>query len=154
MTQSFFWTGLLQSHVLPVFLQSQSHCYKGAITLQQGCNHPHSGFATVFFVIAAHQWLQPHVKDDAITCIFTGLQPHQANTNLVAIWQCLDMEFFFETVFLQSHFFTCVFATVFFLQSQFFTYFCNCFFSIAIRSCFCNCFFFNQTAVRLQSHLR
>jgi hypothetical protein len=44
-----------------------------------------SGFATVFFAIAAHQWLQPHVKDVAITCIFTRLQPHQANTNLVAI---------------------------------------------------------------------
>jgi hypothetical protein len=38
-----------------------------------------------FFAIAAHQWLQPHLKDVAITCIFTRLQPHQANTNLVAI---------------------------------------------------------------------
>jgi hypothetical protein len=31
----------------------------------------------------------------AITRIFIRLQPHQANTNLVAIWQCHDMEFFF-----------------------------------------------------------
>jgi hypothetical protein len=42
------------------FLQSQSHCYKGAITLRQGCNHPHFGFAIVLVAIAAHQWLQPH----------------------------------------------------------------------------------------------
>jgi hypothetical protein len=39
-----------------------------------------------FFAIAAHQMLQPHVLDVAITCLFfTRLQPHQANTNLVAI---------------------------------------------------------------------
>jgi hypothetical protein len=35
------------------------------------------------------------VKDDfAITCIFTRLQPHQAKTNLVAIWQCHGIELF------------------------------------------------------------
>jgi hypothetical protein len=84
-------------------------------------------FQLSFFGIAAHQWLQPHVKDVAITCIFTRLQPHQANTNLVAIWQCHGMELFFWTGFLQSHFF--------------YLCFCNCFFAIAVTCCFCNCFF-------------
>jgi hypothetical protein len=43
--------------------------------------------------------------DVAITCLFfTRLQPHQANTNLVAIWQLHGMVLFFGTVlfFLQS----------------------------------------------------
>jgi hypothetical protein len=61
-------------------LRLQSHCFKGA------SNHPHFDFCNCHvFAIAAHQLLQPHVKNVAISCIFTRLQPHQANTNLVAI---------------------------------------------------------------------
>jgi hypothetical protein len=64
----------------------QSHCAKG-------CNHSATRLqsltclvlATVFFAIVEHQWLQPHCNLLAINHIFTWLQPHQANINLVAI---------------------------------------------------------------------
>jgi hypothetical protein len=40
-----------------------------------------------FFAIAAHQRFATTLsRMFAITCIFTKLQPHQAKTNLVAIW--------------------------------------------------------------------
>jgi hypothetical protein len=79
---------------LPVFLQSQSHCYKGAITLRQGSNHPHSCLQLSFLQSQHISGCNHTVKDVAITCIFTRLQPHQAKTTLVAIWQCHGMELF------------------------------------------------------------
>jgi hypothetical protein len=77
------------------------------------------------------------VKDVATTCIFTRLQPHQANTNLVAIWQCHGMELF-ELGFC----------------NRTLPVFCNCFFAIAVTCCFLQLFFCNHTAIRLQSHKR
>jgi hypothetical protein len=59
---------------------------------------------------------------------FTRLPPHQANTNLVAIWQFHGMELFFELVFLHPHFFLPVF-------------FATIFFAIAVTCFFRNCFF-------------
>jgi hypothetical protein len=94
---------------LPVFLQLQSHCYKGAITLRQDLQSTTFWFATVFFLQSQHISRCKHTaKDVAITSILTRLQPHQAKTTLAAILQCHRMElffnwYFFATVFLQNH---------------------------------------------------
>jgi aerobic-type carbon monoxide dehydrogenase small subunit (CoxS/CutS family) len=67
-------------------IRLQSHCDKVAIThMRQGCNHAHAGFATVFLQSQHISGCNHTVTDFAITRIFTRLQPHQANTNLVAI---------------------------------------------------------------------
>jgi hypothetical protein len=94
-------------------LQSQSNCYKGAITLRQGLQSPTFWFATVFFLQSQHiSGCKYTAKDVAITCILTRLQPHQAKTTLAAILQCHGMELFFELVFLPVFF-----ATIFFAKS-------------------------------------
>jgi hypothetical protein len=135
MTWSFFELVFCNRTFLPVFAavfsQSQTHCYKGAITLRQTSNHPHAGFATVFFAIAAHQWLQPHCKGccNHLYCqqIATTLSKHQPSRNLTVSW--LEL---FLTGFLQSHFFTC-FLQLFFLQSQSHAVFATVFFAITLR---------------------
>jgi hypothetical protein len=110
---AFFWTGLLQSHFFTCFLQSQSHCYKGAITLRQGLQSPTFWFATVFFAIVAHQWLQIHCKGCCNHLYFhqvatTSSKGHPSR-NLTVSWHGA----FFWTGLLQSHFYL---------------FFCNCFF--------------------------
>jgi hypothetical protein len=94
------------------------------------CNHTLPVFPTVFLQSRHISGCSHTVTDFAITRIFTRLQPHQANTNLVAIWQCHGMELFW-TGFLQSHF-------DLFLQSQSHAVFAT--------------FFCNHTAIRSQSH--
>jgi hypothetical protein len=81
----------------------------------------------------------------AIIRIFIRLQHNQANTNLVAIWQCHDMELFLTG----------------FLQSQFFTCFCNCFFNSNHKLFFASAFLQSKCykvaitlAIRLQSFTR
>jgi hypothetical protein len=99
---------------LPVFLQSQSHCYKGAITLRQDLQSTTFRFATVFFLQSQHISRSKHTaKDVAITSNLTRLQPHQAKTTLAAILQCHDMELFFYWCF-----FTRVFCNCFFVQNH------------------------------------
>jgi predicted Na+-dependent transporter len=59
-------------------IRLQSHCGKVAITLML--------VLQLSFLQSQHISGCKHtVKDVAITCIVTRLQPHQANTNLVAI---------------------------------------------------------------------
>jgi hypothetical protein len=96
------------------FLQSQSHCYKGAITLRQDLQSTTFWFATVFFLQSQHiSHCKYTAKDVAITCNLTRLQPHQAKTIVAAILQCHGMELFFELVF----FYLC-FLQLFFLQNH------------------------------------
>jgi hypothetical protein len=133
-----------------LFYCNRNHTAIYGCTLRQGCNHLHFLVLQLYFLQSQHyQWLQPHVKDVAITCIVTRLQPHQANTNLFAIWQCHGIELFFELVFLQPHFFYLCFCNYFFI-----------FFAIAVTCCFRNCFLFlqshcakgcNHSTTRLQS---
>jgi hypothetical protein len=68
---------LVTSSFLPVFLQSQSHCYKGAITLRQDLQSTTFWFATVFsFLQSQHISRCKHTaKDVAITSNLTRLQP-------------------------------------------------------------------------------
>jgi hypothetical protein len=72
-------------------IRLQSHCDKVAITHMLI-------FATAFFLQSHHISGCNHtVTNFAITRIFTRLQPHQANTNLVAIWQRHAAVFSFQT---------------------------------------------------------
>jgi hypothetical protein len=97
------------------FLQSQSHCYKGAITLRQDLQSTTFWFATVFFLQSQHINRCKHTaKDVAITSNLSRLQPHQAKTTLAAILQCHGMELFFELVFFLPVFF----CNCFFLQNH------------------------------------
>jgi hypothetical protein len=69
-------TNLVTSSFLPVFLQSQSHCYKGVITLRQDLQSTTFWFATVFFLQSQHISRCKHTaKDVAITSNLTRLQP-------------------------------------------------------------------------------
>jgi hypothetical protein len=79
-----------------VFLQSQSHAVfatifynQTAIRVQSHCDKVAIThmlvFATVFSQSQHINGCNQTVKGVAITCIFTMLQSHQANTNLVAI---------------------------------------------------------------------
>jgi hypothetical protein len=115
-----------------VFFQSQTHCYKGAIALRQSCNHPHAGFATIFFAIAAHQWLQPHCKGccNHLYChqVATTSSKHQPSCNLTVSWLELFLNWFFcNRTFLP------VFLQLFFLQSQSHAIFATVFFAITLR---------------------
>jgi hypothetical protein len=95
------------------FLQSQSHCYKGAITLRQDLQSTTFWFGTVFFLQSQHiSRCKYTAKDVAITCILTRLQPHQAKTTIAAILQCHGMELFLKWCFLH------VFLQLFFLQNH------------------------------------
>jgi hypothetical protein len=82
--------------------------------------------------------LQPHCKGccNHLYChqVATTSSKHQPSCNLTVSW----LELFLNWFFLQSHVFTCFFATVFF--------------AIAVTCYFCNCFFCNHTALRVQSH--
>jgi hypothetical protein len=69
-------------------IRLQSHCDKVTIMhMRQGCNHALAGFCNYFFAIAAHQWLQLYCNGFCNHPYFTRLKPHQANTNLVAIFK-------------------------------------------------------------------
>jgi hypothetical protein len=153
MTWSFFLNWFIAITLFTCFLQSQSHCYKGAITLRQGCNHPHAGFATVFFAIAAHQWLQPHCKGCCNHVYFhqvaTTSSKHELSRNLTVSWHGAFLNWFFAIALLpffcnRSH--TLFFATVF-LQSQHISG-CNHTFNL-----FCNHMYFHQVAFLQLQHI-
>jgi hypothetical protein len=91
------------------FLQSQSHCYKSAITLWQDLQSTTFWFATVFFAIAAHQSLQTHSQGCCNHQYFDQVATHQAKTTLAAILQCRGTEFFLKLVFFLLVFFWNVF---------------------------------------------